>query len=100
MELEEKNRKHEKKATSTDDRVLYANAIVVVKKRPQKRPLLLLLSLRLNVVLPFLAKVSFPLVLLHCTALFQTSLGLLLSCLKFRLPGTTFMYLHNILLGK
>ena len=87
MELEEKNRKHEKKATSTDDRVLYANAIVVVKKRPQKRPLLLLLlSLRLNVVLPFLAKVSFPLVLPHCTALFQTSLGLLLSCLKFRLP--------------
>ena len=82
MELEEKNRKHEKKATSTDDRVLYANAIVVVKKRPQKRPLLLL-SLRLNVVLPFLAKVSFPLVLPHCTALFQTSLGLLLSCLKF-----------------
>ena len=60
MELEEKNRKHEKKATSTDDRVLYANAIVVVEKRPQKRPLLL--SLRLNVVLPFLAKVSFPLV--------------------------------------
>ena len=83
MELEEKNRKHEKKATSTDDRVLYANAIVVVEKRPQKRPLLLLLSLRLNVVLPFLAKVSFPLVLLHCTALFQTSLGHLLSCLKF-----------------
>lgn len=82
MELEEKNRKHEKKATSTDDRVLYANAIVVVEKRPQKRPLLLL-SLRLNVVLPFLAKVSFPLVLLHCTALFQTSLGHLLSCLKF-----------------
>ena len=82
MELEEKNRKHEKKATSTDDRVLYANAIVVVEKRPQKRPLMLL-SLRLNVVLPFLAKVSFPLVLLHCTALFQTSLGHLLSCLKF-----------------
>ena len=55
MELEEKNRK-QKKATSTDDRVLYANAIVVVvEKRPQKRPLLLL-SLRLNVVLPFFGR--------------------------------------------
>ena len=94
MELEEKNRK-QKKATSTDDMVLYANAIVVVEKRPQKRPLLLLLlSLRLNVVLPFLAKVSFPLVL-HCTALFQTSLGYLLSNFK-----PAMMYHHNFLQGK